>query len=310
MVTWRRRATLPEPRGRRVASYRRRVTRSEPVRDLREVLLQARPSLAGESSEAQLALSYFAWFPEMGKRKHAAEPGFCFFPARELEAHFGRGEFNRLNATHQIFEVLETDAPRCTRGYRLAPDIKAAVSEYLRRVDERLPTLIRRDGTRILTFPRAVASKNREGRPSKAWADVPITNNVPVDFDLLLTYSTHLERYLITGGSWVAGTLMPFSRDELAAFEYRSQILTRLIGLCNSNLGGRTHIPHRYEEKDCCRLNAVGVNLQSAPREIRAAALHGCFEYDFSNCHYAVLVQLAEQHGVEAQTTWKRSRGA
>ncbi len=246
-----------------------------------------------------MALSHLVWLPELGKRRHAADASFCFFPARELEAQFGRRRFNEINTKHQIFEVLEADTRpgRWTRGYRLAPDIKAAVNPYLRRVDERLPTLIIRDGARVITLPRAVASKNRDGRPPKAWANVPITNNVPVDFDLLCTYSAHLQRYLRLGGRPVAGTLVPFSPSELRATEYRDLILTRLIGLSNSNLGGRTHIPHRYEEKDCARLNAVGVNLQSAPGDIRAAALHGCFEYDFGNCHYSGLLQLAQRCG-------------
>jgi hypothetical protein len=270
------------------------------MRDLREVLLQARPSLADERDDALLELSYLVWMPAMGKRRHAEASGFCYFPARELEAYFGRGGFNRLNAVHRVFEVLETDTPGCTRGYRIAPDIKVAVDNYLRRVDERLPQLITRDGTRILTAPRAVASENSEGRAPSAWAGAPITNSVPVtDFDLLLTYSAHLRRYLRTAGRWVAGSLMPFSKAELQAIEYREQILTRLIGLCNSNLGGRMYIPHRYEEKDCGRLNAVDVNLQSAPSEVKAAALHGCWDYDLSNCHYAILFQLAQRLGVE-----------
>jgi hypothetical protein len=238
--------------------------------------------------------------PAMGKRRHAEASGFCYFAARELEAYFGRGEFNRLNGVHQIFEVLETPTPRCTRGYRVAPDIKVAVDNYLRRVDERLPQLITRDGTRILTAPRAVASENSEGRGPKAWAGAPITNLVPVtDFDLLLTYTAHLRRYLNTRGRWVAGSLVPFSKAELQAIEYREQVLTRLVGLCNSNLGGRMYMPHRYEEKDCGRLHAVGVNLQSAPSEIKAAALHGSWEYDLSNCHYSILLQLAQRVGVE-----------
>jgi hypothetical protein len=97
----------------------------------------------------------------------------------------------------------------------------------------------------------------------------------------------------------VAGVLVPFSKNELRAIAYRDEILTPLIGLCNSNLGGRRHITHRYEEKDCGRLHAVGVNLQSAPSEIKAVALHECWEYDFSNCHYAILVQLAQRVGVD-----------
>jgi hypothetical protein len=47
------------------------------------------------------------------------------------------------------------------------------------------------------------------------------------------------------------------------------------------------------------------VNLQSAPSEIKAAALHGCWEYDFSNCHYSILHQLAQEVAIDlAEVRW------
>lgn len=130
-MPWRRPRPLPEPRGRRVASYKRPVRRDEMMRDLREVLLQVRPALAHESGDTLLRLAYRVWTPAMGASRHSADPSFCYFPARALEADFGRGEFNRLNTTHQIFEVLETDARGCTRGYRLTADVNTAVNTYL-----------------------------------------------------------------------------------------------------------------------------------------------------------------------------------
>jgi hypothetical protein len=297
-------ATLPAPRGRRVASYRGQVGRREFLRDLRDVLLKARPSLAGEDEDVLLELNYFVWTPAMGKRKHSGDSNYCYFPARELEARLRRGGFNRLNAKHRIFEILEaspsgTPGRGLARGYKLAPDIQAAVSEYLRRIDERLPKVISRDGARILTPPNAVASKNSDGRQPKAFAGAPIAQSVPVDLRRLLTLAAHLRRYLSTEGRWVAGTLVPFSNEELARISHRETTLTRLIGLCNSNLGRGTHIPHRYEEIPCGRLVATGVSLQNARAEIRATALHGCWEYDFANCHYSVIQQMAERLGVD-----------
>ena len=43
----------------------------------------------------------------------------------------------------------------------------------------------------------------------------------------------------------------------------------------------------------------MGINLQTVPREIKQVALHGLYEYDFENCHYAILHQLAAKHGLE-----------
>ena len=101
------------------------------MRDLREVLLQVRPALAHESGDTLLRLAYRVWTPAMSASRHSADPSFCYFPARALEADFERGGCNRLNTTHQIYEVLETDARGCTRGYQLTTDVNAAVNTYL-----------------------------------------------------------------------------------------------------------------------------------------------------------------------------------
>jgi hypothetical protein len=270
------------------------------MRDLREVLLAVRPSLAAENDRTCLALGHLVWVPQVGLRKHAADPSFSYFPARELEALFGRARFNELNERHRIFEVLETEGcTECwTRGYRLVLDVKGAVSQYLRRIDELLPVLIARDGKQVLTPPRPLASKNSAGDAPKCWSNVPIASAVPVSLEGMITYAAHLERYRSSGGRIVAGTLHPFSEEELAQIELRCHMLDRLIGLCNSNLGGRTHILHRFEEKGCGRLYATGVSLQTAPSDVKAAALQGFWEYDLSNCHYTALEQLAARQGM------------
>lgn len=56
-------------------------------------------------------------------------------------------------------------------------------------------------------------------------------------------------------------------------------------------------IPIRYVEQSTGRLFAEGLSLQSAPREVRNAALAGCWDYDISNCHWSLINQLAEQYG-------------
>lgn len=53
----------------------------------------------------------------------------------------------------------------------------------------------------------------------------------------------------------------------------------------------------RYREAASGRLYAVDWNLQNCPREVRFAALDGCWDYDVSNCHFALLAQLSEEGG-------------
>jgi hypothetical protein len=54
-----------------------------------------------------------------------------------------------------------------------------------------------------------------------------------------------------------------------------------------------------YVESGSGRIYGQDIHLQTAPREVRKAALAGQCDYDFDNCHYAILHQLASQQGVE-----------
>lgn len=53
-----------------------------------------------------------------------------------------------------------------------------------------------------------------------------------------------------------------------------------------------------YQECVTGRLYGYGTSLQNAPREVRHAALCGQYDYDFENCHYAILHQLAQRQGI------------
>jgi hypothetical protein len=54
---------------------------------------------------------------------------------------------------------------------------------------------------------------------------------------------------------------------------------------------------HHYEESDSGRLYPTGISLASAQTVVKDAALTGCWEYDISNCHYAILAQMSARFG-------------
>jgi hypothetical protein len=56
-------------------------------------------------------------------------------------------------------------------------------------------------------------------------------------------------------------------------------------------------VAHHYVQSTSGRLYAKGINLQTAPGLIKQAALAGLWEYDFANCHFAIIAQMADQHG-------------
>ncbi len=59
-------------------------------------------------------------------------------------------------------------------------------------------------------------------------------------------------------------------------------------------------LPMTYAEYPSGRLYAAGEhNLQTCQREVRRAALRGCWDVDVSNCHWALLQQMAARIGLD-----------
>lgn len=56
-------------------------------------------------------------------------------------------------------------------------------------------------------------------------------------------------------------------------------------------------IPVLYEQKKTGRINEILSGLQSTPREVIRAAFAGAWDYDISNCHFAILSEWAKNLG-------------
>lgn len=62
-------------------------------------------------------------------------------------------------------------------------------------------------------------------------------------------------------------------------------------------------IPQTYIEAPSGRLYAeTNISLQNCHREVKRAALAGQWEYDFENCHWSLLYQMAQAIGIELPT--------
>lgn len=53
-------------------------------------------------------------------------------------------------------------------------------------------------------------------------------------------------------------------------------------------------IPQAYEKIPNGRVTGLGVAVQNAPKEMRKALFCGSYDYDFQNCHYAILSQTGD----------------
>ncbi len=158
-------------------------------------------------------------------------------------------------------------------------------------------SLITADGVGLRTIPKAVACKNMNGVTTKAWREAKVLNKVPVDRGALRGLRAHLER--ISGDEQRLATFGNGAPDENAAtVDYYLGVIARVLLLSRTDVAGEGFLMHRYVEAKSGRLYACNLNLQTVPRLIKQAALHGLWEYDFANCHYAIFAQLAGRFGI------------
>ena len=78
---------------------------------------------------------------------------------------------------------------------------------------------------------------------------------------------------------------------------YLRSALRDVMLMAKTDVVGLGKIEHDYVMLRTGRLFAEGLSLQSAPKVVKRYALHGVWEYDFSNCHFAIIQQLAARAG-------------
>lgn len=157
-------------------------------------------------------------------------------------------------------------------------------------------------GSVLKSLPKAVASKDVSGVTTTAWSHATDLNRVSVDLQLLLQLTLWLVGYRDK----------PFLRQDFRrgrnlgdATDFPSQVLlqrlidatAQIIEISQTDVAGHGFCPHRYVQSGSGRLYATGLNLQSCPTLIKQAALAGHWEYDFSNCHFSILTQMAAKYG-------------
>jgi hypothetical protein len=85
--------------------------------------------------------------------------------------------------------------------------------------------------------------------------------------------------------------------EALAFLRMALNQINSLLSVVDADYLPRNTLECQYQEYPSGRLFASGMSLQNLVREIRRAALRGGFEFDISNCHPAIVVQMAEQVG-------------
>ena len=257
------------------------------------------PGFSSETELHQIALSRMAWIGINKSNRHVYFEGAMTFTHKDLEGAFGRSKFEMVNTRLQLFRVTPnwSKDKRYTKGYSFSVALRESVVEYLSASPwHSMTRLIMADGKAVKTVPGAVASKDKSGVTTSAWGSAKKLNLVKVDFNALAKLKSELQagcadlRDIEAGGESKAATLR-------ADVERAIETIGKVCRLAMTDAAGEGHIAHHYEESDSGRLYPTGISLASAQTVVKDAALTGCWEYDISNCHYAILAQMSAKSG-------------
>ncbi len=275
------------------------------------------PGFKREADSCQHALARMVWMGRTKRRRHPHFEGAMSFGYEELEDWFGRGQFTAINDRLGFFRVsdnwhfkleggVRTD-DNFTKGYWFTDLVQASRDKYFGRRWRKVTRLIFIEGQILKaqkTLPGAFASTDTKGkatRISRAAKGAKELRHVPVDLDTL----QRLRKWL-TGirREWLAGRAphdLVTQYPSLVVIERLYELTSQVIRMAKTDVAGHGYIAQQYTESPSGRWYANGVNLQNSSSLIKEAALAGLWEYDFSNCHFDIIKQMAAEYGYECK---------
>lgn len=252
-----------------------------------------------EPERNQWGLAQMAWEGSQKGRQHRTTPGAMSFSAQELDELFGRRKFQPLFRRVDFFQRSPgwSKNEGVTKAYWFSKEVRQALASYAGRSSTEPEDLLYLSGSQMKvarSLPRAVASVGTKGRATSTadWSSAMGMNRVPVNVAMLESLQHWLQAHLLALDLDRTDESLRWVLERLAA------LAGKLIRMSNTTLAGPGHIPQAYALAPSGRLYARGLNLQNAPKLIKEAALHRLWEYDFSNCHFTIVAQLAAKAGL------------
>jgi len=268
--------------------------------DLLKYLQKHIPKFKDESQEHQWALAKMVWDGRLKHRKHLQHEDAMSFHYRELEEYFGRSNFKAINDRLGFFKLSDNWSAEhhITKAYWFSDLVQAKRKAYLRIVWRKDTKLIRADGKALKSIPAAVASQDKRGQTTKAWANAKKLNLVKIDLDNLKRLSDWLKAILTAfeNGRVHDDLFLELNQDSISRL---FDMTRQLIRLGRTKPIGTGFIIQKYEEAQSGRVYGKRLNLQTIPSLIKEAALAGLWEYDFENCHFAIFDQMAAKAGYQ-----------
>lgn len=254
------------------------------------------PGFADEILQDQMSLARMLWMSTQTRRQHSEWNEMVSISKQDNRVIWGSDQRMREIVRHRYFSVLMGSnlGNGHTNAFKPNPKMKKALQRCL--ADLLNDEWIDNKGNVMRTFPGAIASMANKKKTK--WKGVSPTNCIRIDVEsmeaLCLGFDREASRLRGVIAAKIGGNEEAIK--ELQRVTIRQLSVNALIKLSRNTICPGA-LPIRYQEQSTGRLFAEGLSLQSAPREIRNAALSGCWDYDISNCHWSLINELAAKHG-------------
>jgi hypothetical protein len=260
------------------------------------------PGFEREPLEHQLVVSAMLLMTMQWHRQHTHYRNAIALPRKAIRDLFGNDKhFYRINrhphCRYFLVYRYHNGGPKqdnYCNGYSPTPWLAEMFERFL--TSQAWGVLLDNRGRQIKSPPRSVASIDRSGNRVTGWK----SSDAPALVRVNLPNLSRFEQYWrLLSDAHKYGLLPPevtILGSANAAWMWKSAAVLRHVA--SASFPG--YILHRYTQARSGRLYAEGPNLQSCIRAARKAALCGCWDYDISCCHFAILQQMAAQYGVHS----------
>lgn len=300
-ITW---ATITgmRPRDRKRLHEDRSSSRTIP-RQLLDLLEEHIPGFREEKYAFEIA--WLLWCGVDPARKHRGYEGAFWMHTDEIRPLFGEvGNFLDANRRDKCryFQVLRhlngTQSPEdsYTNGYQPQPWMQKALDLVINSTE---PVDYIDRSRRAQRVPRSpISSQDTHGHAVVRWKGVKVPALIPVSVKNLELLAIRWEQVLALRSDRreFESVLDGFGLKERGvqrALQQTKVLIAQAKGKRNPGM-----LPVRYVLHETGRLYAEGLNLQSCKREIRQAALTGCWDVDISTCHFTIMAQMARKFGL------------
>lgn len=271
---------------------------------LAEHLAVNSPAFSALPLRQQAAIAVYIFNHDSKRYRHAErDDAQCLF-WEDLRRVF-RDKWHEVNAALGEWFVLEDEhAPGKARAWRLSDDAYALLERWAFG-DFILCRLIDFEGQPMRKPRTAISPMTADGKSKSRFRGLPVQAYIPIDGD-------NLFRLIKACHAWQQGLPAPQGFEwayadwndreaaagrRKAAPRVRDVLLTaaRMLHFAAASPGKGFAVPVTYAEAESGRLYPNGFSLAGCVREVKRAALRGCWEYDGDNMHWQLLYKLAKR---------------